>query len=341
MSSCAPHPLRERHAGGPADLAGLVLQVELDRVDLLRADESRTPRRSVLVRPGVRGHVDGANRLRRARSGTTVTGTRQRLLFPATSVAARTSRRRALGDDEPEGTLVVGPDRSPAVAELPAGLDRAAQLERLPGSDGRGRVELQERRLGVDGEAEGAARGAEQASLPANDQLVPTVGQRLRLPHSPLALPARLEPFAVEQPFGVGRRRRDHELGERGAADDRALRRSRHRELRLGCPGGDHDHCSDQHHERQGDQDALPGELRRGPTWPRLVGLFPLGRPLLSPVGRAALDLVEPLRELLVLVAEPADRPAGGTQLGDLRAHQRLGPALQLAAVLGLHGSGA
>ena len=54
--------LRERHAGRPADLARLVLQVELDRVDLLRAHEVEDALAERVVRPRIGGHVDRADR---------------------------------------------------------------------------------------------------------------------------------------------------------------------------------------------------------------------------------------------------------------------------------------
>jgi hypothetical protein len=59
------HASCERHAGLPTDLARLVLQVELDCVDLLRAHELEDAAAQLVVRPAVRGDVDGPNRLRR------------------------------------------------------------------------------------------------------------------------------------------------------------------------------------------------------------------------------------------------------------------------------------
>src|SRR4029453_19022289 len=50
----------------PAHLTRLVLEIELDCVDLLRADEVHDSLAERVVRPGVGGHMDGADRGRGA-----------------------------------------------------------------------------------------------------------------------------------------------------------------------------------------------------------------------------------------------------------------------------------
>ena len=56
---------RERHAGTPADDAGLVLEIELDGVDPLLVEQPQHVRPQAVVRPGVGAHVHRAHGIAR------------------------------------------------------------------------------------------------------------------------------------------------------------------------------------------------------------------------------------------------------------------------------------
>ncbi len=87
----------ERHGRVPADDAGLVLEIELDRVDLLLLDQVEHAAAQLVVRPGIGAHVHGAHRLRRlARHERDGDGAERRVPGRVGGVELERGRRRRL-----------------------------------------------------------------------------------------------------------------------------------------------------------------------------------------------------------------------------------------------------
>ena len=242
--------LRERHAGRPADLAGFVLQVELDRVDLLRPHEVEDALAELVVGPRVGGHVDRADRSFGAARDD---GHRHAPAAPVSRGVGGGEHEAAwrLRDMQLEAAVAGNGHDCRAGEEGRARLERSRQAQRRAAAD-HGRTSHGERRRGrVDDEAESLLGRAEQA-VHAEDDLVRPVREPPGREDDLVALVLRLDRLArrdssprrrcgrrVRARRARRRRALPHPPGRpRGGPGRRRGRRTRHRRRRGRAPRG-------------------------------------------------------------------------------------------------------